>query len=137
MNILVIGGGGREHALVWKIRQNPNVNTIYCAPGNAGISQIASCVDIDVNDIKNLLHFAKKYDVALTVVGPEAPLVDGIVDQFEEAGLSIFGPTKAAAALEGSKAYAKSFTEKYNIPTAHFATFEDAAAARDRPSPVR
>ena len=131
MNILVIGGGGREHALVWKIRQNPNVNTIYCAPGNAGISQIASCVDIDVNDIKNLQHFAKKYDIHLTVVGPEAPLVDGIVDQFEEAGLPIFGPSKAAAALEGSKAYAKSFVEKYNIPSAHFATFDNAAAARD------
>jgi len=123
MNILVVGGGGREHALVWKIAQSPNVDKLYCAPGNGGISRMAECVDIDVSDIKGLLQFAQKKNITLTVVGPELPLTLGIVDAFEAKGMRIFGPSQAAAELEGSKVFAKAMMDKFNIPTADYATF--------------
>ena len=107
MRVLVIGGGGREHALVWKISQSPKVTDIYCAPGNAGTAEIAHNVPIAADQIDQLLEFAQKNEIGLTVVGPEQPLVMGIVDQFEEKGLRIFGPTRRAAELEGSKAFSK------------------------------
>ncbi len=125
MNILVIGSGGREHALCWKIKQSPLVKKIYCAPGNGGIEEIAECVDIKVNDFDALIKFAKENNVGLTVVGPEAPLVAGIVDAFEKEKLQIFGPNKIAAQLEGSKIFAKEFMYEYNIPTAPFRTFDN------------
>ncbi len=124
MNILVVGSGGREHALVWKIRQGARVNDIFCAPGNAGIEDQAQCVSIKPTDIPSLLKFAKTHGVDLTVVGPEQPLTEGIVDQFEQEGLKIFGPSRAAAELEGSKVFAKHFMKKYDIPTARFGTFD-------------
>ncbi len=131
MKILVIGSGGREHALVWKIKQSKKAEKIYCAPGNAGISRMADCVDISVTDIKKLLKFAKKEKIDLTVVGPESSLVAGIVDVFEENGLRIFGPSMKAAELEGSKVFSKEFLEKYNIPTAAFKVFNDRAKAKE------
>lgn len=130
MKILIVGGGGREHALAWKIAQSPVVSGLYCAPGNAGIAQIAKCVDIDADNIKGLHHFARKNKIDLTVVGPEGPLVHGIVDTFQRAKLRIFGPTRAAAELEGSKAFAKSFARRHKIPTADFATFTNPEMAR-------
>jgi phosphoribosylamine--glycine ligase len=130
MKILVVGSGGREHALVWKIKQSKKAEKIYCAPGNAGISRIAECVDISVTDIKKLLKFAKKEKIDLTVVGPESSLVAGIVDLFEKNGLRIFGPSMKAAELEGSKVFSKEFLEKYNIPTASFRVFKDSEKAK-------
>lgn len=130
MKILVVGGGGREHALVWKLKQSPRVKEIYCAPGNAGISQIATCIHIAAEDNQGLLNFAQKEQIDLTVVGPEIPLTNGIVDLFQREGLKIFGPSKAAAEIEGSKALAKDIMAKYNIPTARYATFEEAEEAR-------
>lgn len=126
MNVLVIGSGGREHALVWKISQSPRVNNLFCAPGNAGIARHATCVAIRASDIKSLLQFAQKQAIDLTVVGPEQPLTEGIVDQFQQAGLAIFGPSQTAAELEGSKVFAKQFMKKYGIPTAAFETFDAA-----------
>ncbi len=128
MKILVVGGGGREHALVWKIGKSPRVTRIYCAPGNPGIAELAECVNIKAEDIKALRDFALKEKIDLTVVGPEDPLVMGIVDIFVEAGLRIFGPTAKAAALEGSKVFSKTLMRKYAIPTAEFRSFQ---AARD------
>jgi phosphoribosylamine---glycine ligase len=125
MRILVVGSGGREHALVWKLLQSPRVQKIYCAPGNAGIADLAECVDIPVDDIEGMVHFALTHEVALTVVGPEAPLTDGMIDAFDKAGLQAFGPSKAAAQLEGSKVFAKQLMQKYNIPTAESRTFTD------------
>lgn len=130
MKILVVGAGGREHALVWKIKQSEKAEKIYCAPGNAGIRKMAECVDISVTDVKKLLKFAKKEKIDLTVVGPEASLVAGIVDLFEKNGLRIFGPTKKAAALEGSKVFSKEFLQKYDIPTADFKVFKDSDKAK-------
>jgi len=130
MNILVIGSGGREHALVWKIAQSPKVIKIFCAPGNAGTSQIAENVNIASEDILSLRDFALHNQIDLTVVGPETPLVLGIVDEFEAHGLKIFGPGKNAALLEGSKVFAKKLMEKYNIPTADFLSFIDEAEAK-------
>ncbi|MBN2231312.1 MAG: phosphoribosylamine--glycine ligase [Deltaproteobacteria bacterium] len=124
MKILVIGGGGREHALVWKIAQSNKVAKIYCAPGNAGIARLAECVPIAANDIDALLEFAAREGIDLTVVGPEEPLVNGIVDRFIDAGLKIFGPSKAAAEIEGSKRFCKELMQKYDIPSGHFATFD-------------
>lgn len=120
MNILVIGSGGREHALAWKISQSTKVKKIYCAPGNAGISRLAECVDISVDDIEGLVQFAKKQAIDLTIVGPELPLVLGITNKFVENNLKVFGPDKICAQFEGSKAYTKKFLEKYNIPTARY-----------------
>jgi len=130
MKILVVGSGGREHALVWKIKQSSKVKKIYCAPGNAGISRIAECVDIAVTDVDGLLKFAKKAKIDLAVVGPESSLVAGIVDAFEKNGLRIFGPSMKAAELEGSKVFSKEFLKKYNIPTASFKVFKDSQKAK-------
>jgi phosphoribosylamine--glycine ligase len=130
MKVLVVGSGGREHALVWKIQQSKNVDQIYCAPGNAGIRKIAECVDISATDVKALTAFAQKEKIDLTIVGPEASLVEGIVDSFEKKGLRIFGPTKKAAILEGSKVYTKEFLKKYDIPTADFKVFKDPRKAK-------
>jgi phosphoribosylamine--glycine ligase len=123
MKVLVVGGGGREHALVWKIAQSPKVSKVYCAPGNAGISEQATILPIKANDLKGLLEFALKEKVDLTVVGPEEPLTKGIVDLFESKGLSIFGSSQKAAEIEGSKAFAKEMMRKYHIPTASYEIF--------------
>ncbi len=123
MKVLVVGGGGREHALVWKIAQSPKVKRIYCAPGNAGIADFATCVPIDAEDIDGLVEFAKKEKIDLTVVGPEAALSKGIVDCFDKEGLKIFGATRKAAELESSKSFAKEIMKKYGIPTADGRTF--------------
>ncbi len=125
MKVLVVGGGGREHALCWKISQSPRVSELYCAPGNGGIGRIANIVEIGAEDIEGLLRFAKDRGIDLTVVGPEAPLVQGIVDAFEAEGLRIFGPRGAAAEIEGSKAFAKDFMSRHGIPTAPYRTFTD------------
>ncbi|MBQ9804596.1 MAG: phosphoribosylamine--glycine ligase [Lentisphaeria bacterium] len=123
--VLVIGSGGREHALVWQLKQSPQVEKVYCAPGNAGIAADAECVDIKVGELEKLADFAVSKKISLTVVGPEAPLCDGIVDVFKARGLKIFGPDKKAAQLEGSKDFAKRFMVKYGIPTAASETFEN------------
>jgi len=131
MRILVIGSGGREHALVWKLKSSPLVKKIYVAPGNTGVSLMADCVDIKVDDLEGLAQFALEKKIDLTVVGPELPLTLGIVDLFEKKGLRIFGPTKKAAEIEGSKAFAKEFMRKYHIPTASFKLFDDKNKALD------
>ena len=118
MKVLVVGGGGREHVLCWKLKQSPRVSKIYCAPGNAGIAGVAECVNIEVSDIKGLVDFALRQKIDLTVVGPEDPLNRGLVDAMEEQGLRVFGPRASAAALEGSKVLAKDIMAKYGIPTA-------------------
>ncbi|MBI4417790.1 MAG: phosphoribosylamine--glycine ligase [Ignavibacteriales bacterium] len=123
MNILVVGSGGREHALVWKLRQSPSVGTLYCAPGNAGIASVATCVPLKATDFQGLLRFVRDKAVDLTVVGPEQPLVMGIVDVFREHGLVVFGPSASASRLEGSKVFAKEFMKRHGIPTARFASF--------------
>lgn len=130
MRVLVVGSGGREHALVWKLSQSPEVTQLFCAPGNGGISELAELVDISAEDIEGLADFAENKDIDLTVIGPEAALAKGIVDLFEKRGLRIFGPSKAAARLESSKAFAKNLMKKYHIPTAQFSVFDDAQAAR-------
>lgn len=129
MRVLVVGSGGREHVLVWKLLQSPSVQKVFCAPGNAGIAQLAECVPIAVDQMEELLEFACNNKVDLTVVGPEAPLTAGIADLFLAAGLAVFGPNKAAAQLEGSKAFAKQIMEKYQIPTAESRTFTTADSA--------
>jgi len=130
MKVLVIGSGGREHTLVWKLNQSKKVKAIYCAPGNAGIKKLATCVKIGANDIDALLDFAKKEKIDLTIVGPEDPLTNGIVDRFEEEGLRIFGPSAAAAELEGSKVFSKDFLKKYSIPSAAYKVFTKPGAAK-------
>ena len=130
MNVLVIGGGGREHALVWKLRQSPRVDKIFCAPGNAGIAKLAACVPLKGSDIRGLTRFAQEKKIDLTIVGPEEPLTLGIVDAFTRKGLRIFGPTAAAAELEGSKVFTKDFLKKYNIPSAGYQVFSKAAPAK-------
>jgi phosphoribosylamine--glycine ligase len=129
MKVLVVGGGGREHALVWKIAQSPNVTKIYCAPGNAGISKQATTVPIKANDLNSLLDFAIKEKIDLTIVGPEDPLTQGIVDLIESKGLFIFGANKKAAEIEGSKAFAKEMMKKYHIPTAFYEIFDSQKEA--------
>ncbi|MGQ9645907.1 MAG: phosphoribosylamine--glycine ligase [Thermodesulfobacteriota bacterium] len=131
MKVLVVGGGGREHALVWKIAQSPEVSRVYCAPGNAGISQQASLVPIKANDLNGLLNFASQEKIDLTVVGPEEPLTKGIVDLFESNGLTIFGASRKAAELEGSKAFAKEMMKKYRVPTSFYEIFDDPEKAKD------
>jgi phosphoribosylamine--glycine ligase len=121
MKVLVIGGGGREHALVWKLRQSPRVSQVYCAPGNAGIAAEAECLPADVKNLDSLLALAARVKPDLTIVGPELPLQLGVVDEFTRRGYRIFGPTKAAAKLESSKSFAKEFMQRYHIPTAHYA----------------
>jgi len=130
MKVLVIGGGGREHALVWKINQSPRVTKIYCAPGSAAIAELAESVAINPDDIDRLANFAENEKIDLTVVGPELPLTLGIADLFESRGLRIFGPNQAAAQLEGSKAFAKGILRANSIPTPAFGTFTDAATAK-------
>lgn len=130
LRLLVVGSGGREHALVWKLAQSPIVAKIYCAPGNPGIAQLATCVDISSSNIAAFRHFAQEARIDLTIVGPEIPLVAGIVDEFEAHNLFIFGPSQQAAMLEGSKAFAKEFMRKYRIPTAAYHIFTEAEAAR-------
>ncbi|MBI3991498.1 MAG: phosphoribosylamine--glycine ligase [Candidatus Omnitrophica bacterium] len=130
MKILVIGSGGREHALVWKIAQSKLVNKIFCAPGNGGISKLAECIDITAQDIPALLEFVRKEKVDLTVVGPEAPLASGIVDEFNKYKLNIFGPDRKAAQLEASKVFAKELMAKYKVPTADFKIFDNADEAK-------
>ena len=125
MRILVVGGGGREHAICWKLSKEANVEKIYCAPGNAGISNVAECIDIGDSDIENLLKFAKENQIDLTIVGPEIPLVAGIVDAFEKEGLKIFGPNKKCAQLEGSKSFSKDFMIRHNLPTAKYKEYTD------------
>ncbi len=129
MKVLIVGSGGREHALAWKIAQSPKVEKIYCAPGNAGIAEYAQCVDIRAMEFDRLASFAREQGVDLTVVGMDDPLVGGIVDVFEAQGLRVFGPRKNAAILEGSKAFSKDLMKKYNIPTAAYENFDDPAAA--------
>jgi phosphoribosylamine---glycine ligase len=129
LNILVIGGGGREHALAWKIAQSPRVARVYVAPGNAGTARDDALVNVPATDIGELVAFAQKSDIALTVVGPEAPLAAGIVDAFREGDLAIFGPTRAAAQLESSKDFAKAFMQRHGLPTAEYRTFTDAREA--------
>lgn len=129
VKVLVIGGGGREHALVWKLAKSPRVTKIYCAPGNGGIAEMATCVPIEADEIEKLLTFAKENQIDWTVVGPELPLSLGIVDLFRANGLKIFGPNKRAAEIEASKALAKELMFKYGIPTAESATFTDSSAA--------
>jgi len=130
MRVLVIGSGGREHALVWKIAQSRLVDKIFCAPGNGGIAQQAECVDIKAEDVAGLLDFARKEHIALTIVGPEIPLAKGIVDEFLNYRLPIFGPQKKAAQLEASKVFAKELMFKYNVPTANFKIFDEPEAAK-------
>lgn len=131
MKVLIIGSGGREHAMAWKISQSPKLTKLYAAPGNAGIADVAEIVDIAAKDQENLLKFAKREAIDLVVVGPEAPLVDGIVDRFQKEGLRIFGPTKYAAQLEGSKVFAKEIMRKLGIPTGDFEVFDSAERAMD------
>src|SRR5439155_968905 len=125
LRALAFGGGGREHALVWKLRQSPRIAALYCAPGNAGIAEDAECVPIAADDVKGLLRFAAERRIDLTVVGPELPLTLGLVDRFTAAGLGAFGPTAAAARLEGSKAFTKELLRHERVPTAFFGVFGD------------
>ena len=140
MKVLVVGSGGREHALIWKIAQSSLVEKIFCAPGNGGIGAIAECVHISVEDVQGLADFAQKEKIDLTVVGPEIPLALGISDVFNDLGLKVFGPSKAASQLEGSKAFAKNLMKKYDIPTAAFEVFSDYEKAlnfvREKNSPM-
>lgn len=129
MKILIIGGGGREHAIACKVSQSPDVEKIYCAPGNAGIAKVAECVDIQVMDFEKQISFALEHKIDLTIIGPDDPLVAGAVDAFEAAGLRAFGPRRNAACLEGSKSFSKDLMKKYGIPTAGYETFDSADAA--------
>lgn len=129
MKVLIVGSGGREHAIAWSIAKSSKVDKIYCAPGNAGIAQIAECVNIGAMEFDKLVAFAKEKEIDLTVVGMDDPLVGGIVDEFEKAGLRVFGPEKKAAILEGSKAFSKDLMKKYHIPTAAYETFTSAEEA--------
>ncbi len=129
MKVLIVGSGGREHAIAWKVAKSPKVDKIYCAPGNAGIASVAECVDIKAMEFDKLVAFAKEKQIDLTVVGMDDPLVGGIVDAFEKEGLRVFGPRKNAAILEGSKAFSKDLMKKYDIPTAAYENFNDAEAA--------
>lgn len=140
MKILIVGSGGREHAIAWKVAQSPKVEKIYCAPGNAGIAEYAECVDIGAMEFGRLAAFAKENQIDLTVIGMDDPLVGGIVDVFEAEGLRVFGPAKNAAILEGSKAFSKDLMKKYGIPTAAYETFDDPNQAieylKDAPMPI-
>ena len=129
MKVLVIGGGGREHAICWKLAQSPRVKRLYCAPGNAGIAEYAACVDIGVMEFEKIADFAEQEAIDLIVVGPDDPLAGGIVDVLEDRGLRVFGPRKNAAILESSKAFSKDLMKKYNIPTAGYETFDSPESA--------
>lgn len=129
MKVLIVGGGGREHAIAWKVSQSPRVTKLYCAPGNAGIAKIATCVPIGVMEFDKMVAFAKEEGIDFVIVGPDDPLVGGIVDKFEEANIRVFGPRKNAAILEGSKAFSKDLMKKYGIPTAAYETFNSPDTA--------
>ena len=131
MRVLVVGSGGREHALAWKIAASPLCDALFCAPGNPGMAEEASCAPVAATDLDGILHLCRDERIDFVVVGPEAPLVAGLVDRLEAAGIRAFGPTAAAAALEGSKGFAKDLCAKYGIPTAAYGRFHDAAAAKD------
>jgi phosphoribosylamine---glycine ligase len=131
MKVLVLGSGGREHALVWKLRQSPRISQLYCAPGNAGIAKDAECLPVDLKSIDSMTALAARLQPDLTVVGPELPLTLGVVDEFTRRGLPIFGPTQAAAQLESSKSFAKEFLQRHHIPTAHFAICDSIEQVRD------
>src|SRR6476469_986664 len=130
MKVLVIGSGGREHALVWKLKQSPRVTHVYCSPGNGGIGEIATCVPLKINEHDALIHFVKHEGIDLTVVGPDDALAAGIVDRFEVAGLRIFGVNQSSARLESSKVFAKEFMLRHGIPTAASGQFSSADEAR-------
>lgn len=140
MKVLIVGGGGREHAIAWKLSQSDRITKLYCAPGNAGISEIAQCVPIGAKEISKLVKFAKDENIDFTVVGMDDPLVMGIVDEFEHEGLKIFGPSKNAAMIEGSKVFSKSIMKKYNIPTARYEVFDNYIEAlkyiESQPTPI-
>lgn len=129
MKVLVVGGGGREHAIIWKLSQNPRISELFCAPGNGGISKLASCVPIKATDIEGIVNFAGENKIDFVMVAPDDPLVAGMVDALEAAGIRAFGPVKAAAVIEGSKSFSKDLMKKYNIPTAGYAVFESSAGA--------
>lgn len=129
MNILIVGSGGREHAIAWSVAKSPKADKIYCAPGNAGISEFAECVPIGAMEFEKLADFAQEKEIDLTIIGMDDPLVGGVVDVFEERGLKVFGPRKNAAILEGSKAFSKDLMKKYNIPTAGYENFDNAENA--------
>ena len=129
MKVLIVGGGGREHAIAWKVAQSPMVEKLYCAPGNGGIAQVAECVNIGVMDFDGLTGFAKEKEIDLTIIGPDDPLAAGAADAFEAAGLRVFGPRKNAAILEASKAFSKDLMKKYHIPTAAYETFDSPEKA--------
>jgi phosphoribosylamine--glycine ligase len=140
VNVLLIGGGGREHALAWKLKQSPLLEALFCAPGNAGIAEVAECVALDVADHDAVAQFCRDKDIGLVVVGPEAPLVAGLADDLETQGIAVFGPSKAAAQLEGSKGYTKDLCAEYGIPTAAYGRFREAPPAKSyvaaQPLPV-
>ena len=131
MKVLIVGGGGREHAIAWKVAESPLVDKVYCAPGNAGIEEVAECVPIGAMEFDKLVAFAKEKAIDLTVIGMDDPLVGGIVDAFEAEGLRVFGPRKNAAIIEGSKAFSKDLMKEYGIPTAAYENFTDPRAALD------
>jgi phosphoribosylamine--glycine ligase len=140
VNVLLIGGGGREHALAWKLKQSPLLNDLYAAPGNAGIETLTTCLPLDVADHEAVARFCREKDIGLVVIGPEAPLVAGLADDLEAAGVKVFGPSKAAAQLEGSKGFTKDLCAAHGIPTASYARFTNAREARahlqSQPLPV-
>ena len=129
MKVLIVGSGGREHAIAWSVAKSPKVTKIYCAPGNAGIAEYAECVNIGAMEFDKLVAFAKENEIDLTIIGMDDPLVGGVVDAFEAEGLRVFGPRKNAAILEGSKAFSKDLMKKYNIPTAAYENFDDPQKA--------
>jgi phosphoribosylamine--glycine ligase len=131
LNVLIVGGGGREHAIAWKLAQSPKVDQLYCAPGNGGIAELAQCAAIQAEDGEGLVSFVRENASDFVVVGPELPLTLGLTDALSDAGVAAFGPSKAAAQLEGSKVFAKDLMSRHGIPTARYGVFEDAAAARD------
>jgi len=130
MKVLVIGSGGREHAITWKLKQSPRVTDLYAAPGNPGMAKLAKCIDIPADDIEDLLNFAQSHAIDLTVVGPEVPLVEGIVNLFQAEGLKIFGPNRYAAQFEGSKSFSKNFMDKHQIPTAAYGEYDQIEVAK-------
>ena len=131
MKILVVGSGAREHAICWKLKKSKQLSKLYCAPGNAGISQIAECVDIKVDDLDKIVEYSVNNKIDLVVVGPEVPLVLGLVDKLNEKGIKAFGPTKDGAKFEGSKSYSKDFMKKYSIPSARYDVYTDSKKAID------
>ena len=129
MKILIVGSGGREHAIAWSVAKSPKADKIYCAPGNAGIAEFAECVSIGAMEFDKLADFAEEKEIDLTIIGMDDPLVGGVVDVFEKRGLKVFGPRKNAAVLEGSKAFSKDLMKKYKIPTAGYENFDDSEKA--------